>query len=268
RRSLPAHSQLNSQHHTQHTNPQRHSQGAYMEEANTKSLLYLLDKERAKRADLQKIYESTSQTLCDLQKTHQDDITTLESDIQVLQNALVKEAKVSSQLKQLLRDAHAKFTEEMQVWANKVAEMEEQGRELQKTFTETMNRLEQEEDELIRLREENQSLKSQLAGRPIESNNFIRPSLEDVYKVGSLEEGDDASTTTETKTAVDMGENSDGESMASYSKITELTDCISKLESELSSTKEKLHKSESIINDLQAEKQATVKQIEEKHEKQ
>src|SRR5207245_2839748 len=58
------------------------------------------------------------------------------------------------------------------------------------------------------------------------------------------------------------------ESMASYSKIAELTDCISKLESELSSTKEKLHKSESIINDLQADKQATVKQIEEKHEKQ
>src|SRR6266540_3899725 len=102
------------------------------EAATTRSLLYLLNKERTKRRELQNAYDTTTQTLKELQQNHQDDLSALESDIQTLQDALVKEAKANTQLNKLLRESTAKFTEEMQIWANKVVLVEEQGKELQK----------------------------------------------------------------------------------------------------------------------------------------
>src|SRR5688572_13926878 len=86
--------------------------------ATTRPLLYLLNKERTKRREIQKTYDTTAQALKELQQNHQDDINAFESDIQTLQNALVKE----SQSNKLLR-------EEMQMWANKFSLVEEQGKE-------------------------------------------------------------------------------------------------------------------------------------------
>ncbi|CAG8583184.1 4595_t:CDS:2 [Ambispora leptoticha] len=267
---------------------QRHSLPAHvpttqsnnMEDATsttTKSLLYLLNKEREKRCNLQKAYDSTAQAYRDLQKTHNEDISALESDIQTLQDALRKESKTSFQLNQLLRDAQSKFTEEIQKWTGKVKEMEMQGKELQTTFSETMERLEKEETEILRLRAENQKLKEQLAaggnGSVGMTTNITRRNLEDVRKVGSLEDGDDISVSTEshkqTPSLHEVNENSDdNESVGNYSKIRELNERIAGLEDELSVAKENEQKLLANINALENENQTVVKQMEEKHEKQ
>ncbi|RIA91807.1 hypothetical protein C1645_805010 [Glomus cerebriforme] len=233
------------------------------EAATTRSLLYLLNKERTKRRELQNAYDTTAQTLKELQQNHQDDLNALESDIQTLQDALIKENKVNSQLKKLLHESTAKFTEEMQMWANKVVLVEEQGRELQKTFQETMEQLEKEEEEIIKLRKENQSLRDQLAGRTIEPSNLARRNLEDVRKVGSMEDRDDVSVSAESKHDCI----SDSESVATYSKLTELNDRIIELENELITSKENTQKVESSFQELETEKSSAIKQLEEKHKK-
>ncbi|CAG8524797.1 1348_t:CDS:2 [Ambispora gerdemannii] len=238
----------------------------------TKSLLYLLNKEREKRCTLQKTYDSTVQAYHDLQKTHTEDLSALESDIQTLQDALRKESKTSLQLNQLLRDAHAKFVEEMQKWAGKVMEMETQGKELQTTFSDTMERLEKEETEILRLRAENQQLKEQLAAGGNNSNsvttNISRRNLEDVTKVGSLEDGDDISISAESrKQTPSLHENFDDiESISNYSKINELNERVAELENELSNAKENQQKLLVNIRALENENQTIVKQMEEKHE--
>jgi hypothetical protein len=233
------------------------------EAATTRSLLYLLNKERTKRRELQKAYDTTAQTLKELQQNHQDDLNALESDIKTLKDALLKENKVNSQLKKLLHESTAKFTDEMQMWANKVVLVEEQGRELQKTFQETMEQLEKEEEEIIKLRKENQSLRDQLAGRTIEPANLSRRNLEDVRKVGSMEDRDDLSVSAESKQDCI----SDCESIATNSKLNELNDRIIELENELMTSKENTQKVESSFQELETEKTSAIKHLEEKHKK-
>ncbi|CAG8542789.1 13999_t:CDS:2 [Rhizophagus irregularis] len=233
------------------------------EAATTRSLLYLLNKERTKRRELQKVHDTTAQALKELQQNHQDDLIALESDIKTLKDALLKENKVNSQLKKLLHDSTAKFTDEMQLWANKVVLVEEQGRELQKTFQETMEQLEKEEEEIVRLRKENQSLRDQLAGKTIEPANLSRRNLEDVRKVGSMEDRDDLSVSAESKQDC----LSDNESIISTSKLNELKDRIIELQNELINSKENTQKVESSFQELETEKASTIKQLEEKHKK-
>ncbi|CAG8599635.1 4937_t:CDS:2 [Acaulospora colombiana] len=232
----------------------------------TRSLLYLLNKERTKRRELQKAHEESLQ---ELRKRYDDDIQAHESDIQTLQDALLKESKVKAQLNNLLREAQAKFTEEMQVWARKVAEMEAQGKELQKTFLETMEQLEREEEEIMRLRKENQALREQSAGNcTIDSSSLSRRNLEDVLKVGSMEDRDDISVSTETKHTMECNEISDTESVMIDSRISELKDRIAELENELISTKEENQKYKSALQEREVEMQSAIKQLEEKNEKQ
>lgn len=246
----------------QQHSPQHSPVNIYPDEAvTTRSLLYNLGKERTKRREIQNAYDTTVQTLKELQQNHQDDLVALESDIQTLQDALVKEAKANIQLNKLLRESTSKFTEEMQNWANKVVLMEEQGKELQQTFQETMEQLEKEEEEIIRLRKENQSLRDQLAGRAIEPANLNRRNLEDVRKVGSMEDRDDVSVSAESKQECI----SDNESVANYSKLTELNDRIMELENELITSKENTQKVESSFQQLETDKASTIKQMEEKH---
>ncbi|PKK74758.1 hypothetical protein RhiirC2_863653 [Rhizophagus irregularis] len=233
------------------------------EAATTRLLLYLLNKERTKRRELQKVHDTTAQALKELQQNHQDDLIALESDIKTLKDALLKENKVNSQLKKLLHDSTAKFTDEMQLWANKVVLVEEQGRELQKTFQETMEQLEKEEEEIVRLRKENQSLRDQLAGKTIEPANLSRRNLEDVRKVGSMEDRDDLSVSAESKQDC----LSDNESIISTSKLNELKDRIIELQNELINSKENTQKVESSFQELETEKASTIKQLEEKHKK-
>ncbi|GET01963.1 hypothetical protein GLOIN_2v1707906 [Rhizophagus clarus] len=255
RNQIPTMSQQQQQHSPINNYPD--------EAATTRSLLYLLNKERTKRRELQKVYDTTAQTLKELQQNHQDDLNALESDIKTLKDALLKENKVNSQLKKLLHESTAKFTEEMQTWASKVVLVEEQGRELQKTFQETMEQLEKEEEEIIRLRKENQSLRDQLAGRAVEHANLSRRNLEDVRKVGSMEDRDDLSVSAESKQDCV----SDSESIATYSKLTELNDRILELENELITSKENTQKVESSFQELETEKTSAIKQLEEKHKK-
>ncbi|CAI2163468.1 15415_t:CDS:2 [Funneliformis geosporum] len=246
----------------QQNSPQISPVNNYPDEASTiRNLLYLLNKERTKRREIQNGYDTSVQTLKELQQNHQDDLNTLESDIQTLQDALVKEAKANIQLNKLLRESTSKFTEEMQTWANKVVLMEEQGKELQETFQETMEQLEKEEEEIDRLRKENQSLRDQMAGRAIEPANLNRINLEDVRKVGSMEDRDDVSVSAESKQECI----SDNESVANYSKLTELNDRIIELENELITSKENTQKVESSFQQLETDKTSTIKQLEEKH---
>ena len=107
--------------------------------------------------------------------------------------------------------------------------VEEQGKELQKTFQDTMEQLEKEEEEIIRLRKENQSLRDQLAGRDIEPT--AGRNLENVRKVGSMEDRDDYSSAESKHECI-----SDNESVANYSRLTELNDRIVELENELISS--------------------------------
>src|ERR1051325_2722529 len=104
------------------------------------------------------------------------------------------------------------------MWSNKVVLVEEQGKE----FQVTMEQLEKEEEVIIRLRKENQSLRDQLAGRSIEPTNLGCRNLENVRKVGSMEDRDDFSVSAESKKEYI----SDNESVATYSKLTELNDRI------------------------------------------
>ncbi|KAF0515519.1 hypothetical protein F8M41_017287 [Gigaspora margarita] len=208
----------------------------------TRSLLNLLNSERAKRKELQKDYDSTAEALRELQQKHHEDVTDMENDIQVLRDALVKESKANSQLSKLLRETRGKFLEDMKSWESswnlKVSEMEAQGKELQKAFDEAWNHLEKEEREVIRLREENEALRSQLNNRSIDTPILNRLNLENVRKVGYLEDRDDLSVSTDPKHPTECNEISDTESVANYSKISDLTDRISELENELIKSKE------------------------------
>ncbi|CAG8814419.1 31617_t:CDS:2, partial [Gigaspora margarita] len=194
----------------------------------TRSLLNLLNSERAKRKELQKDYDSTAEALRELQQKHHEDVTDMENDIQVLRDALVKESKANSQLSKLLRETRGKFLEDMKSWESswnlKVSEMEAQGKELQKAFDEAWNHLEKEEREVIRLREENEALRSQLNNRSIDTPILNRLNLENVRKVGYLEDRDDLSVSTDPKHPTECNEISDTESVANYSKISDLTD--------------------------------------------
>ncbi|CAJ0648937.1 5884_t:CDS:2 [Entrophospora sp. SA101] len=187
--------------------------------------------EREKRRELQSAYDQTLQRLQDLEKTHSEDINALESDIQTLKKALVKESKGRAQLNKLFNESREKFGEEMQIWATKVIVMENQGNEMQETFKETISQLEKGEIEISRLRKENQM----------------------------LQEPDEISK--ESKNTNDPIESSDAESVVTCSKITKLNNRIIELENELSiAKKDKL--------ELESDKQITIKQLEEKQEKQ
>ncbi|CAG8522475.1 17654_t:CDS:2, partial [Acaulospora morrowiae] len=235
------------------------------EALTTRSLLYLLNKERTKRRELQKVHDESLQ---EFRKRYNEDIQAHESDIQTLKNALVRESKLNVQLNNLLREAQSKFTEEMKVWTTKVAEMESQGKELQKTFLETMDQLEREEEEILRLRKENQALREQSGNCTMDSSSLSRRNLEDVHKVGSMEDRDDISVSTETKHTMECNEISDTESVVIDSRISELKERIAELENELISTKEQNQKYKSALQESEIEKQTAVKQLEEKHEKQ
>ncbi|CAG8469754.1 6495_t:CDS:2 [Cetraspora pellucida] len=241
------------------------------ESTTTRSLLNLLNSERTKRRELQKEYDSNAEALRELQQKHDDDIADMECDIQVLRDALLKESKANTQLSKLLRETRGKFLEDMKSWEKswnlKVSEMEAQGKELQKAFDDAWNHLEKEEREVIRLREENNSLRKQLNNRSIDPPVINRLNLEDVRKVGYLEDRDDLSVCTDSKLPTESNEISDTESVANYSKISELTDRISELENELIKLKECNQKYEFLLRDKDAEKHSALKQLEEKYEK-
>ncbi|CAG8625752.1 2877_t:CDS:2, partial [Racocetra fulgida] len=241
------------------------------ESTTTRSLLNLLNSERTKRRELQKEYDTTAEALRDLQQKHDDDIADMESDIQVLRDALLKESKANTQLSKLLRETRGKFLEDMKTWEKswnlKVSEMEAQGKELQKAFDDAWCHLEKEEREVIRLREENNALRKQLNSRSIDPPIINRLNLEDVRKVGYLEDRDDISVCTDSKLLTESNEISDTESVANYSKVSELTDRISDLENELVKLKESNQSYELLLKEKDVEKQSALKQLEEKYEK-
>ncbi|CAG8596318.1 33103_t:CDS:2, partial [Racocetra persica] len=241
------------------------------ESTTTRSLLNLLNSERTKRRELQKDYDTTAEALRELQQKHDDDIADMESDIQVLRDALLKESKANTQLSKLLRETRGKFLEDMKTWEKswnlKVSEMETQGKELQKAFDDAWCHLEKEEKEVIRLREENNALRKQLNSRSIDPPIINRLNLEDVRKVGYLEDRDDISVYTDSKLLTESNEISDTESVANYSKISELTDRISDLENELIKLKESNQNYELLLKEKDVEKQSALKQLEEKYEK-
>ncbi|CAG8450739.1 1620_t:CDS:2 [Dentiscutata erythropus] len=250
------------------------SQNVIDESTTTRSLLNLLNSERAKRRELQKDYDSTVDTLRELQQKHNEDVSEMkemENDIQVLRDALLKESKANTQLSKLLRETRGKFLEDMKSWEKswnlKVSEMEAQGKELQQAFDEAWNHLEKEEREVIRLREENDSLRKQLNNRSLDPPIINRLNLENVRKVGYLEDRDDLSISTDSKHPTECNEISDTESVANYSKITELTDRVTELENELVKSKELNQKYELLFKEYDSDKQSIIKQLGEKEKR-
>ncbi|CAG8538515.1 4755_t:CDS:2 [Diversispora eburnea] len=230
------------------------------EDLTTRSLLYLLKKERAKRSELQKIHD-------EFRKIYNDEVSVLEGDIQTLRNALVSEAKMTSQLNKLLREAQTKFTDEMKIWTRKVNEMETQGKELQKTFLETMEQLEREEEEIEKLKAENQKLRAESQKLRKQLDSCVID-LENAQNMESLTEDYDVSVKHTINCNVNSNNESETESIIVNSKISELKNRIIELESELFASKEMNQKFESSLQESETDKQAATKQLEEKHEKQ
>ncbi|RHZ63255.1 hypothetical protein Glove_330g41 [Diversispora epigaea] len=230
------------------------------EDLTTRSLLYLLKKERVKRSELQKIHD-------EFRKIYNDEVSVLESDIQTLRNALVSEAKMTSQLNKLLREAQTKFTDEMKIWTCKVNEMETQGNELQKTFLETMEQLEREEEEIEKLKAENQKLRAESQKLRKQLDSCVID-LENAQNMGSLTEDYDVSAKHTINCNVNSNNESETESIVVNSKISELKNRIIELENELFASKEINQKFESTLQESETDKHVATKQLEEKHEKQ